>query len=145
MWAIGALLVYVIYFILALLGFSFWANAYMSTERTSKILSSIAGLIFVGLIVWLKICQFQDRRQENLEAVGIYYLTNYPDCNSCSIELKEDLTYAVLKTNAVLETGDWHTDSYADFWATYLNGERDQLGSGKYEYKTYALKYPVKH
>ena len=48
MWAIGALLVYVIYFILALSGFSFLVNDHISTEWTSTILSSIAGLIFVG-------------------------------------------------------------------------------------------------
>jgi hypothetical protein len=88
-----------------------------------------------------KSCQDNNYKNNQLDQVGIYYLTNYPNCDSCYIELNENMTYKIINKGQKVKNGDWHYESGGDYWITYLNGERDQLGSGTYSYTNYKLKY----
>ena len=81
-----------------------------------------------------------DKEWEQAE-LGTYHLTHYPNCRPCELELREKNAFVVRQHDSIRETGHWHFESGQDYWITYLN-EYDQLGSGKYQYTEYHLKYP---
>lgn len=77
--------------------------------------------------------QYQNNRQAELKYVGIYYLTNYLNCKSCTLKLNTDNTYIVSKDSTDLENGKWNYRSGGDYWIVDI-GENGQLGTGKFEY-----------
>ena len=85
--------------------------------------------------------QKQLYRNSQLDKVGIYYLTNNPKCELCYLELKEDMTYTIINKGEVIEKSNWHFESGGDYWITYLDNDKSQLGFGNYEYKHYKQKY----
>jgi hypothetical protein len=98
-------------------------------------------LICGFLLIFLKTCVNYNYNRSQLTQVGIYYLTDYPSCKSCRIELKENLKYIVFNNNKEVEKGDWHYEVGGDYWITYLNGRKSILGEGIYSYQKYNLKY----
>ncbi|UOQ70763.1 hypothetical protein [Hymenobacter cellulosilyticus] len=80
----------------------------------------------------------QTQREADLSQVGLYYLTAYPQCRPCTLELKENNRFVIRDSTSVKETGPWRYESGQDYWITYLNTS-DQLGSGKYAYSGYRL------
>jgi len=137
--AIGELIIYFIYFIL---GLSFVTFLILSlTSKKTKKPFMIISIFFGLLMIIFKSCQYKGYINDQKEQVGIYYLTKYPNCNSCYIELKEDMTYVIEKSGGIIKKGTWHHESGGDYWITYLDGENYQLGSGDFSYTDYKLKY----
>lgn len=77
--------------------FRFTRNTILSMQ---KLLPLVNGLFFFGC------CYFNnghgDRRHE-LDFVGMYYLTNYPNYDSCKVNLVDNNSYVVLKNGKVTE------------------------------------------
>ncbi len=141
MWAIGELITLIIYFFLGLSTVVFLLLAVTLKKRQTRLLALGPGLFFGFLLLCFKFYQDRNYKKSQLNQVGIYYLTDYPDCDSCYIELNENMTYKIVNKSQAIENGDWHYESGGDFWITYLNGTKDQLGNGKYSYHDYQLKY----
>lgn len=141
MWAIGELIIYTIYFFTGLSCLVFLILALTAKKRCFRIWTALTGLFFGFLLLCFKWQQNSIYKQNQLNQVGIYYLTNYPNCDSCHIELNENMTYKVAHKSQIFENGDWHYESGGDYWITYLNGTKYQLGNGKYAYRDYKLKY----
>lgn len=139
--ALGEVLIYVIYFILGLSCIAFLLLTF-SSKKYKKIWTIIASVIFGYLFFYFKSCQQQNYKQNQLSVVGTYYLTNYPDCNSCYLELKEDKTYVIVNKGKIVESSNWHYEVGGDYWITYLDNDKCQLGFGNYIYRDYKLKYP---
>lgn len=102
----------------------------------------MVSVFFVFLIVRFNACEKEDQKKSQLEHVGIYYLTNYPNCEHCILVLNEDQTCQVTSNDSILEKSNWHFESGGDYWITYIGTDGRQLGSGIYTYKRYKLKYP---
>lgn len=103
-----------------------------------------ATISLVALVALLTFFAYNSYRVDNdweQRALGIYQLTSYPNCPACVLELREENVFVVRHYNSIRETGHWRFESGQDYWITYLN-EHDQLGSGKYRYTKYHLKYP---
>lgn len=132
---LGELLVFMLY---ALLGSSAIICILMIIASNSKLLKL---LYFIGFIAGAALFflyynyKSNSHRASELEYVGTYYLTDFPNCNSCKVVLKADNTYEVRKEAYVIETGDWHYESGGDYWIVYMNNKDDQLGSGRFAYK----------
>jgi hypothetical protein len=84
--------------------------------------------------------QYQNNKQAELKYVGIYYLTEYPNCQYCTLRLNVNNTYIVSKGDIDLENGKWNYRSGGDYWIVDL-GDYGQLGSGKYRYTKYSSDY----
>jgi hypothetical protein len=141
MWALGEFITYMIYFLLGLSCAVFLIFAVTVKKRQSKLYASGLGIFFGFLLLSFKFYQDRNYKDSQLTQVGIYYLTNYPDCDSCYIELNENMTYQILNKSQTVEKGDWHYEVGGDYWITYLNSDKGQLGNGKYSYRNYQLKY----
>lgn len=136
--AIGELLVYIIYVVLALF-FLIFLILGLSSKTTKKAFFIIS--IFFGLLlVAFKSCQYISYLNDQNNQIGIYYLTSYQNCNSCYLELKEDMTYVIFEDGKNIRNGTWHHESGGDYWITYLDDKKNQLVSGDYSYKNYKLK-----
>ena len=61
--------------------------------------------------------------------------------NSCYLELRENMTYIVVDKGKIIESSNWHYEVGGDYFITYLDNDRHQLGSGNYSYERYKLKY----
>ena len=139
--ALGELAVYIIYLLLAIGGLVFLFFTFR-VKRSIKPFTLLGFGLFVFLIAKYSSHNKEVYRDWQLQHVGIYYLTDHPDCDSCVLELKEDMTYEVRSGNKVIEKSNWHFESGGDYWITYLDHDRHQLGAGDYAYKKYKLKYP---
>ncbi len=136
--AIGELLIYIIYIILGFLFLVFLILGLLS-KTTKRTFFNIC--IFFGFVlIVFKSCQYNSYLNNQNNQVGIYYLTNYPNCDSCYLELKENMTYIIVKDGENIRNGTWHHESGGDYWITYLDGKKHQLGSGDYSYTNYKLK-----
>lgn len=138
--AISDLIPYLIFVFLGLAAIFFLVSTFKA-NRSAKPWTLICSAFFCFLIFkfnsWLK----ERYEKGQLDHVGIYYLTDYPNCDHCILELKEDKTYQVSNNDTVLEKSNWHFESGGDYWITYLDNDRSQLGGGQYAYKRYRLKY----
>ncbi|MES2662385.1 MAG: hypothetical protein V4629_03685 [Pseudomonadota bacterium] len=138
--ALGELLIYFIYFVLGLGTLLFLALTF-TAKRTIRVWAGL-GTLFLGFLLFsFKSCQSDNYKENQLSQVGLYYLTDYPNCDSCIIELKENQTYEVTKHGQIIERSDWHYEVGGDYWITYLDNNNYQLGSGKFAYKKSKLKY----
>ena len=138
--AFGELFIYLIYVLLGLTGVVFFLWTYTS-KKVRKPWTLLGGLFFTFLLFYFKSCQNENYKRNQLSQVGKYYLTDYPNCKSCYIELKENMTYNVIDDGKIIETSNWHYESGGDYWITYLDNDKYQLGNGKFNYKKYELKY----
>lgn len=91
-------------------------------------------LFFTSIpLMLLVIFDITNHKNEELGYVGVYYLTEYPDCTSCQLELKENNTYTITKGDREIESGSWNYRSGSDYWIVDI-GEFGQLGTGNYAY-----------
>ncbi|HKC67609.1 MAG TPA: hypothetical protein VKG26_05225 [Bacteroidia bacterium] len=139
--AIGELIIYFIYFILGLTCLIFFISTLLLSKKRAKIWTGLATLVFGFLLFSFKSCQSSHYKKNQLEHVGLYYLTSYPNCDSCIIELKENQTYQVSKRGQIIEQSNWHYEVGGDYWIVYLDNDNYQLGCGKFAYQVYKLKY----
>ena len=138
--ALSELIPYGIYIFLALFCLGFLILTFTSPKPTRP-WTFIGSACFAFLFFKFKSCEKEQYRQNQLDHVGIYWLTEYPNCNSCYLELKEDMTYVIVNKAKIVETSNWHYEMGGDYFITFLNNDRDQLGSGAYAYRDYKLKY----
>ena len=131
--ALGELIIFLIYalltiFVLVALGKLIWPRK--ENNRKWAFFWLIIALIPLTLFSY---SQYINHRTSELEEVGVYHLTQYPNCESCLLELKEDNSYSVSKADKIIENGKWHNESGGDYWITYI-GESGQLGNDIYRY-----------
>ena len=141
--ALGELFIYIIYIGLGLASLLFLILTFTSKKR-DKIWAAFATLFFGFLLIGFKSCQSNNYKNNQLNQVGLYYLTDYPNCDSCVIELKENQTYEVRTYGEIVEQSNWHYEVGGDYFITYLDNDNYQLGVGKFVYKKYKLKYQRK-
>jgi hypothetical protein len=138
--ALSELIVPAIFVLLALFALGFLYLTF-KVKRSRKPWTLLAAILSICLIFSFRSFRAEAYRYSQLDQIGVYYLTNYPGCEDCILELKEDMTYDVRNKGKILETSDWHYESGGDYWITYLDFDRHQLGSGDYAFKKYHKKY----
>jgi len=132
--ALGELLLVIVYtilsipFLILLVQFIRKRKQKNKKKRLLWMLISLAPLILYGY--W----QYSGHRQLELENVGKYKLTNYPNCDSCILELKPDNHYYIFDKEKIIEKGKWGYRSGGDYWIVDI-GENGQLGAGNYNYQ----------
>ncbi|HEX8330328.1 MAG TPA: hypothetical protein VF629_22550 [Hymenobacter sp.] len=134
---LSLLLFYILPGVFALRFLFLLLSAKNSATRRKAAVGFVALAALLIFFVFRKQQLDKDREQDKL---GTYYLTHYPNCRPCELELRENNTFVVRQYNAIRATGRWRFESGQDYWITYLN-EHDQLGSGKYQYTEYRLKH----
>ena len=110
-------------------------------RKALKPFAVLGCVMYAYLFFSFKSCQDNIYKNQQRSRVGIYYLTNYPNCPSCVLELKEDNTYRVTSEEKQLEQGDWHYEVGGDYFIVYMNNDTDQLDHGRFEYTESILKY----
>ena len=138
---LGELIVFMLY---ATLGSSAIICILLLIVANTKLLKSLylIGFLFSAtLFVLYYNYKSSSHRASELEYVGTYYLTDFPNCVTCKLVLNADNTYDVRNENSVIETGDWHYESGGDYWIVYINKKGDQLGAGRFAYKRYDNRY----
>ena len=78
---------------------------------------------------------YNDHHKEEQKYVGQYYLTEYPDCEPCTLKLSAKMSYSVFHNENEIESGKWKYRSGSDYWIVDI-GEHGQLGSGKFKYSS---------
>jgi len=141
MFALSEALPFLVYLTLGAFCFLFLIAVFL-VKRWYKIIAIACLVLCSYFLIRFKLYNDESERKSQLDHVGIYYLSKYPNCDSCYIQLNENMKYKVFKRGQEIEQGDWHYESGSDYWITYLNGERDQLGFGIYTYTNYRLGYP---
>ena len=137
---LGELILYIIYYFLLASGLVFLILTFI-VKRKMKFITIILSVISIFLFFQFKSCKKENYKIVQKREVGIYYLTQYPDCNNCFVRLNENMTYDVVKNDTVIETGNWHTEIGQDYWITYMNNDKDQLGCNRFSYDKYKKKY----
>lgn len=132
--ALGELLTYIIYISLILSALTFLILIWYKRTFIRILLFSLSFVLL--LIIWFT--QHNNYNQLQADQAGIYYLTDFPNCKSCYIELKEDMTYEVINDNKISEKGNWHHQEGTDFDITYINKD-EQLGYGRFAFKEFKL------
>ena len=138
--ALSELFVYIPYLILVLACVSFFRLT-IKAKGQIKIWAGMAVLLFIFLFFNYKSCVGDSYKKNQLTQVGLYYLTTYPNCDSCILELKENQTYQVINKGQIIEQSNWHYEVGGDYLILYLDNDKHQLGFGDYEYERYKLKY----
>ncbi|CAN5546654.1 hypothetical protein BH11BAC3_BH11BAC3_22330 [soil metagenome] len=133
MWALGELFYGFIYVLLAL-GFLIFLSASVFVKRR-KIMYFVWSVVFASLFYIYHTNNKNTYKISQLQYVGSYDLTNYPNCDSCILIFKEDNTYNVTKNSKIIESGDWHYDFGADYFIVYINQEKERLGHGRFKYQ----------
>ena len=101
MTAIGELIIYFIYFVLGV-GCLMFLVLTITSKKSKKVWMLIPSLLFGYLLFSFKSLQDDSYKKNQLNQVGVYYLTNYHGCNSCYIELKENMTYIVINNGKII-------------------------------------------
>ena len=136
---LSELVEFILPYILISFGLLFFIFTFI-VKKKIKLLTIFLCAICAFLFFQLKSCEKENYKKNQLEQVGIYYLTQYQNCDNCYAILKENMTYNIVKNRKIVESGKWHYEIGGDYFITYLeNG--NQLGSGNYEYGKYVLKY----
>ncbi len=112
-------------------------------KRPYKYFTAIVAAFFAILLVLFAYNQRANYQENQMGKVGVYYLTDYPNCATCHLILSENMTFTVVSGKKIIETGDWHYEQGGDYFITYLNNDRNQLGAGNYRYGDYKLKYEI--
>jgi len=140
--ALPELFVFILYLMLGTAAVVLLFRVFITKQRSIKIRSLIISSACVLLLVYFKSCDAANYKHNQLSVVGVYYLTNYPGCDTCSVELMENMRYQLKDHDNIIESSDWHYEIGGDYFIIYMNGDRAQLGAGKFSYKKYKLKYP---
>jgi hypothetical protein len=105
---------------------------------------ALAGsMIFCVLFFVFKSSQERNYRDSQIRQVGVYILKDFHGCLDCQVELKEDMTYVISDGVSILESSNWHFEMGGDYFITWLDIDRKQLGSGDYEYIKFVSKIPI--
>jgi hypothetical protein len=141
--ALGILIAYIIYGLIALTGLFFGWKIFTSKTTWRKILFIIGCLSCFTLLTFITFRNKQDNKEASLQFVGTYNLIKYPNCDSCKAILDSDNSFVVVsyKTNdkdTILEKGSWHYVAEGDFLGVYMDkNENELLGSGRFDYSYY--------
>ena len=109
---LGELIVPLIYLIIAL-GAVVCVVWNFQTKKPQKLWTSLGSIFFLILLFSFRSCLKTAYKNEQLRQVGVYYLTSYPNCPNCILELKEDMTYEIRSRNKVIEKSNWHYEVVA--------------------------------
>lgn len=131
--SIGDFIVFIVYSILLvppilIIIFLIFRKKRFTIKRSVYLVVAFIPLIFFGSF------QYKNKRDFELKYVGIYFLTEYPNCDSCLLILTKDNSYSVTKNGTKIETGHWNYRGGGDFWIVDI-GKNGQLGSGKFKYR----------
>jgi len=141
--ALGILIAYISYGVIALTGVFFGWKIFTSKTTWRKILFSIGCLFCFALIAFMTFSNKEDNKAASLQFVGTYNLIKYPNCDSCKAILNSDNSFVVIsyKTNGkdnILEKGSWHYVAEGDFLGVYMDKDEDKLlGLGRFDYSYY--------
>nr|WP_288836388.1 hypothetical protein [uncultured Flavobacterium sp.] len=138
--ALGELIVLCIYLLLGL-GALMLLVLTFKQKKSYKPWTLLGSFFCCALFFAYKYFSDEAYQKSQLSQVGLYHLTNYPNCDDCILQLKEDMTYEVKNRDKIIERSDWHYESGGDYWITWLDNDRYQLGFGKYSYERFRLKY----
>jgi len=139
--AFGELIIVAIYFVLGLSAIGCLLKTFIIKAKLPKFLCLLGFVVCTSLLFLFWTNNKRNHRIAELENVGVYYLTNYTNCDSCKLTLKEDNSYEVTNGTKVIETGNWHYESGGDYWIVYMNDNEDQLGNGRFTYEEYNNRY----
>ena len=137
----GELFVWLIYVFLFANGFIFLWLGFVSKRKFLKLIYAAISVSFFVLLVLYIYHLKSGHRQSELEYVGAYRLTDYPNCDTCIAILKENNSFDILKGHTIIETGNWHYESGGDYFIVYIGEEKEQLGSGRFKYEHYKNKF----
>ncbi|WP_298903445.1 hypothetical protein [uncultured Psychroserpens sp.] len=131
--ALGELIVFGIYVILII---PILLTLIVCIKRKKKLSGTLFIIISLIPLALFSYSQYQNHRDAELDYVGIYDLTEYPNCDSCILKLNDDNTYLVSIEGSKIEHGKWNFRSGGDYWIVDI-GEHGTLGSGRFKYTTY--------
>jgi len=134
---LGELIVIVIYLILGISAVLCLLKIIISKKNVVKLFYAGGLILSVYLFISFLTNNIKNHRQSELEYVRTYYLSDYPNCDSCELILKDNNAYTVINDAKILESGNWHYESGGDYWIVYLNDQEEQLGSGRFKYETH--------
>lgn len=137
---LGELILYVIYYFLLATGLIFLILTFF-VKRKIKFITIIFSVISIFLFFQFKSCKEENYKIVQKRQVGIYYLTEYPNCKDCFVRLNDNMTYDVVKNDKIIETSNWHYEIGQDYFITYMNNGKDQLGYNRFSYDKYKKKY----
>ena len=100
--------------------------------KKGLILLSIS-LIPITIIGYI---DYSNHVEAELNYVGTYNLTEYPNYDFCILILNKDNTYSISSQNNIIERGKWKYRSGGDYWIVDI-GKNGQLGAGNYKYKDF--------
>ena len=132
--AISELFGFAIYFFLIIGSVTFFVSAWLSRAKSKRTIYTILAILFLVISIVSFVSSKMAFHKWESEHVGVYYLNEYPNCIDCELELKANKTFIVSEGKKILEKGDWHFEVGGDYFIVYLNGEDDQLGSGRFKY-----------
>ncbi len=141
--ALGILIAYIIYGIIALAGLFFGWKIFTSKTTWRKILFTIGCLSCFALLAFITFSNKQYNKEASLQFVGTYNLIKYPNCDSCKAILKNDNSFIVISYQSddkgkIVEKGNWHYVAEGDFLGVYMDkSENALLGSGRFDYSHY--------
>lgn len=131
--ALGEFIEFLFYIVLIIAVVLPFALYFVSNTKKSKTFFIIVFICTSSLLGSLLLNRWQAHKEQELEYVGTYLLTNYPNCSGCKLILKKNNTYSVKNGDKIIEEGDWNFRSGGDYWIVEI-GEHDQLGSGIFRY-----------
>jgi hypothetical protein len=132
--ALGELIGAIIYWIIILGGLVSLILAIILKGILKKAVTAAICSLCIVLILLIPKKRKSDYRRSQLEHVGTYYLTNYPNCDSCIAILKDDNMYEVKQNKNIIESGNWHFEMGGDYLIVYMNNDSGQLGSGRFQF-----------
>jgi hypothetical protein len=128
--ALGELIGKIIYWAIILGGLVSLILAIILKGTLRKAIAAGIFLLCIILVLFMR----NDYRQSQLNHVGTYYLTNYPNCDACIAVLKDDNMYEVKQNKKTIERGNWRFESGGDYLVVYMNNDSDKLGSGRFQF-----------
>ena len=129
--AIGELIVWIIYAILCIPPIVTLVILRKNKSIKNGTIYFVVASLPLALIAY---SQYSNQIEAELEYVAKYYLSAYPNCDSCVLQLKRDNSYSVTLNGNELEHGNWKYRSGGDYWIVDI-GAYGQLGTGKYKYR----------
>jgi hypothetical protein len=140
MTALGILLAYFFCAFLVLAGLVLGWKIFTTKTLLKKTTYTFSGLLCFFLLGYILVTNKKYHNASELQFVGTYYLTKYPNFDSCEALLKEDNSFVIKSYRAkdngnILETGNWHFVAEGDFLGVYMDKkENELLGSNRFEY-----------
>lgn len=131
------LIMLIVYACLIVAGTLFGAKAFRAKTNFARTAWATGSVIFFAFFSWMVVSKTNAKRNAELERAGTYHLTAYPNCNSCKAVLHEDNTYDIITRDSILAKGNWHFAMGGDYLIIYLNGEKNQMGNGDYQYDSF--------